>query len=1099
MAEYYRISCALCTKTVRKNQKHLYCVSCKKWYHLRCTQLLVTDFELISHDDWYCSNCLAELFPFTNADDDIEFASSLFSYCHADKPHFNFIRSSDELKLINSTYIVNEDLDPDKNFVGANYKNVDYYLPEKFKQFVAANNINSENFSILHLNAQSLQNKLDTLDYFLSQLTLRFTIVVVTETWATEYNTSTLIIPGYNCCMKPRTGRRGGGVAIYVDQSIKYTVRDDLREYDCDEFEFLCVQLSLGNEKKNVVAVYRPPKTSLPHFVTNCAKLFQKLTSERHTLYIAGDFNIDLLKYDAHDETSNFLDVALEHYLYPTISKPTRFSRSTSTLIDNIFVSSLNEDYTAGLFISDLSDHLPIFFISSIKTQAKQMHEIVCTTSRTLTDSAIFQFREKLATTDWTHTDKTDDVNVAYGHFISKFDSLYNESFPLRTVKRKVYTNVSKPWITSGIMKSIKKKDKLYRVWLGCRSSDAENNYKKYKNKLTTILRSAKTSYYRNRFAEVKHDLRQTWNLIRKVINHNKSDKDNVKELKIGDTVVNDKQIIADKFNEYFAHVGQNLAKQIQPCDGSFADTITKNYTINCSMFVEPTNVFEVMNIVNDLQPNKAPGYDSYSPKVIKSVMHSIVQPLTDIFNMSFSSGIFPDRLKVARVTPIFKADDKQIVSNYRPVSVLPIFSKILERLMYNRLLNYLEVNALISDKQFGFRNNHSTYMALAKLVDRITSELEQRRHCVGIFIDLSKAFDTLDHGVLLSKLNLYGVRGVANAWFTSYLSNRTQFVQTENIRSTMLPISCGVPQGSILGPLLFILYINDVIHVCRLAETIMFADDTNLFFTDSNLTELNVNINNELELLSRWFKLNKLSLNVKKTNYMHFCTKKRTKSTESNLCINMEGVKIQEVNTTKFLGVVINNTLTWNDHIAMVRSKIAKNIGIITYIRSFVPLDVLLSLYHALVEPYLQYCNIIWGVQRSVALNGLYICQKRVIRIICGSSRRAHSIPLFKQMNILPVYCMNDLQTACFMFSSINSLLPKCFNDMFILNANIHTHFTRMNNALHQTQYRLNCSKFALRTHGPVLWNSLPPGLKSLPNLKIFRRHYKQHLISQL
>ena len=166
----------------------------------------------------------------------------------------------------------------------------------------------------------------------------------------------------------------------------------------------------------------------------------------------------------------------------------------------------------------------------------------------------------------------------------------------------------------------------------------------------------------------IKHDLRQTWNLIRKVINHNKSDKDNVKELKIGDTVVNDKQIIADKFNEYFAHVGQNLAKQIQPCDGSFADTITKNYTINCSMFVEPTNVFEVMNIVNDLQPNKAPGYDSYSPKVIKSVMHSIVQPLTDIFNMSFSSGIFPDRLKVARVTPIFKADDKQIVSNYRPV-----------------------------------------------------------------------------------------------------------------------------------------------------------------------------------------------------------------------------------------------------------------------------------------------------------------------------------------------------------------------------------------------------------------------------------------------
>ena len=343
-----------------------------------------------------------------------------------------------------------------------------------------------------------------------------------------------------------------------------------------------------------------------------------------------------------------------------------------------------------------------------------------------------------------------------------------------------------------------------------------------------------------------------------------------------------------------------------------------------------------------------------------------------------------PEQLKIAKVIPIYKKENAEIFSNYRPVSVLPYFSKILERLVFNRCMDYIDKNNLLNEKQFGFRPNHSTYMAIIELVDKIANAVERNETTVGIFLDLSKAFDTINHDILLYKLEHYGFRGVALDWLKSYLSNRKQFVRYQMQDSNHKIINCGVPQGSILGPLLFILYINDIVNTTSLLELILFADDTTLLFSHQDIASQNDIINNELQEICNWFQANKLSVNASKTNYMvlgtHHSTRKfidinqdidiLTDSESSGsrdvekvkLNVKLDGVSLNRVSSTKFLGVIIDENLTWKNHIDAISKTISRNIGMLTKLKHFVPENILYSLYCTLILPYINYGVLIWG-----------------------------------------------------------------------------------------------------------------------------------------
>ena len=292
---------------------------------------------------------------------------------------------------------------------------------------------------------------------------------------------------------------------------------------------------------------------------------------------------------------------------------------------------------------------------------------------------------------------------------------------------------------------------------------------------------------------------------------------------------------------------------------------------------LKPIVADEVVKIISKLNQNKSPGHDGIGNLIVKKVASIISKPLTDIFNLSLSTGIVPEQLKLAKVIPIYKKEDPEIFSNYRPVSALPCFSKILERLVFNRCMDYINKNNLLNEKQFGVRPKHSTHMAVIELVDKIANAVERNEPTLGIFLDLSKAFDTINHDILLYKLEYYGFRGVALDWFKSYLSDRKQLVRYQMHDSDHTIINCGVPQGSILGPLLSILYINDIVNTTSLLELILFADDTTLLFSHPDIASQN-EMNKELLEICNWFQANKLSVNAGKTNYMVLGTHHNTR-----------------------------------------------------------------------------------------------------------------------------------------------------------------------------------------------------------------------------
>ena len=468
--------------------------------------------------------------------------------------------------------------------------------------------------------------------------------------------------------------------------------------------------------------------------------------------------------------------------------------------------------------------------------------------------------------------------------------------------------------------------------------------------------------------------------------------------------------------------------------------------------------------------------------------------------NQSFQSGIFPDRLKIAKVISIFKKGNPELPSNYRPISFLPIFSKIFEKVMYKRLHRFLEIHKVLYSLQFGFQENHSIDHALVSLTEAVRSTLDNKRLGCGIFIDLQKAFDTVNHRILLSKLENYGIRGCALEWFRSYLSDRKQYVSVNGSNSNLLSITCGVPQGSVLGPLLFLIYINDLPNASKKLTFYLFADDTNIYYESKDLFNLIKIVNKELRLVKKWLDANKLSLNIDKTNYIIFHSSSVNVHSGSDIKIWKKHIK--RVKIVKFLGLLLDEHLSWKYHISELSKKLARTCGMFFKIRNLLPLDVLFCLYNALFLPFLQYGLIVWGQTYASYIDPIFKLQKKAVRAISFQPRMSPSLPIFNDFKLLKLSEIFELRLLTFVFDSINKTSPSCFHDFFLLSSSVHQYSTRQASQGDLYMFKKNSLQYGLKSiryHGAKLWNTLPLELRNAPTKIMFKTKLKIHLLNKV
>ena len=560
---------------------------------------------------------------------------------------------------------------------------------------------------------------------------------------------------------------------------------------------------------------------------------------------------------------------------------------------------------------------------------------------------------------------------------------------------------------------------------------------------------------------------------------------------KVNETMTSDPVEISNKFNEYFINVGPKLAERIQNNNVNFT-TFLGERSVN-SIFLDAVTEKEVEIEISNLSGNKSCGHDEIPPKLVKEISKQIVKPLTHIYNQSLLTGVIPNELKIALVTPVFKANSKEEFSNYRPISVLPCFSKILEKIMYKRVMKYLDMHSMLFQSQYGFRKKHSTNLATIELVTKILQAIDNSEYTIGVFLDLAKAFDTVNHEILLKKLEHYGIRGIALEWFKNYLTNRKQIIKYKSEKSESLTIKCGVPQGSVLGPLLFLIYMNDISRSSEILSIILFADDTNLFFSHKNLFTLKETMNQELSKIASWLSANKLSLNIKKTHFIIF--KSRGKKSNQHVSIIINNQEIEQVKCTKFLGLYIDDEFTWKYHIDQVASKISKMTGILAKARHYLSLKTLQTIYDTMVYPYLTYCNIVWASTYPSRLKSLFMLQKKIVRIMTFAKYKENSKPLFLSLKILNIYELNIYLMALFMYSYFNENLPSYFNNYFKLNEMIHSHNTRTASNLFIDYKRTNYGKFSLKFRGAQIWNKLPKDLKLSKSYRQFKQSSKVYV----
>ena len=523
------------------------------------------------------------------------------------------------------------------------------------------------------------------------------------------------------------------------------------------------------------------------------------------------------------------------------------------------------------------------------------------------------------------------------------------------------------PWMLPNLLKCVRKQKLLYQKALQDNANvELWNKYKEYCNVLTGIKRRCKQDYYLQKCVEFKDNTKKLWHIINQM-NGKLNDKSSIIDcIRDNDTLHYSPEKITNAFGNYFCTIGKKMASKIKKPKTEISKYISKINMNEKTMFWVPATKLEIVKLIDSLPNKRSSGFDNVDNKLLKAIKLEISEPLLFISNQSSKLGVFPEKMKLAEVFPLHKSKERELLSNYRPISLLITVSKLLEKLVYARTYNFLNATGQIFRSQYRFCNAHSCENAIQELFSMVFKGKENKCYTMSIFLDLSKAFDTISHTVLFSKLNKYGIRGTCLDWYRSYLANRKIWVKCVTSASGQLEysdvynIKFGTPQGSCLGPLIFLIFNNDLYMHLQYCQCILFADNTTIYHTHKNLRHLEWCIKEDLDIISDWFNANQLTLNLNKTVCMLFAPNMKNVALPEKIDFN--GRPIPVVKSTKFLGVHINDKLSFHEHFNSLVIKLKRNINMLKCSKHHLSTHGKKILYYGHIYSHISYCIGVWG-----------------------------------------------------------------------------------------------------------------------------------------
>lgn len=943
---------------------------------------------------------------------------------------------------------------------------------------------------LAHLNVRSLRNRTNYLEveHFIQQNDID--IFTISETWLNSSVTNAEInISGYKLYRLDRRHKKGGGVCAYIRRNLKTKVLNSISKISERGFHQLWLEIQHVKLKSIIVCVaYRPPDIQLDCFVNDLAPSLTDAFSLGKEVFIAGDLNCDM--FSNGPQSTCLKEFCASFNLTQLISQPTRVTPNSSTLLDVILTTSQDLVTQSEVICTSISDHFPVIVTLNLKRPRPQAIKFK---TRSYKSYNPVDFDRDVSMISWNILNNVENVNDKVDVFNSLFGYIVERHAPIREMRFKHKGN---PWITPTIKDAMKTRDQLLKkAWTTKHNTDwiaVKAKRKEVKNN----LKAAESVFIQGRIKECKGKSGDLWKVIRNII-PTASASSNILYF------TKEHKLVADEFNQYFTSVGQRMINSVTKLVTDF-NILKQSSTVSPEVFglepfyFQPVTIETVKACISKMPGNKSPGADKIPLRIYKDCLANILFPLTNIINRSFETCIFPNNWKIAEVVPHPKEGDYELATNNRPISLIQSTAKVCERIALEQFMSYLMDNDILTRHQSGNRNNHSTETLNILVSDFILNAMDSKQITVLVLLDLSKAFDSINRDILLEKLEKIGASPSAVRWFKSYLTGRQQFVRIGTTISDSLGINHGVPQGSILGPLLFDLYINDLPRIPAHCNTECYVDDSKLFlaFTLDELDDAVAKVNNDLQSVFEWCCSNYLMINPEKTKVMFFGVPQLLTRLPRDVTLTLMGKELQPIANATDLGMTWDTKMAYDNHVTNTVSSCMNILFQISRIRHLFNRKTLIGIINSLVFSKLYYCSSVWASTSINNIKKMQCVQNFAARIVTGTHKYDHITPCLKELKWIPVEKELYLRDAVMAFKCINGSAPAYLSENFSRRGFRSGRITRQSNDIHVPKCRTSMGQKSFVYRASVIWNSLSNDLKLCTSAKNFKCCLKKQLL---